>query len=313
MAVVFDRAVGVYHFFGDRVPRDIPIVEPKPRKINPWLRDGQPIVARVKAEGNVRTGIEQAIGLMGNLSQIIGNGDRVFVKPNLNSGDPFPAATDLPFLQAVIELILQSGARVTVGEASGAVWRPTRRVFEQRGVPGLAKKLGVELVAFDDKPGDWVQINISGNYLNRLVMPRSAYEADRMVYLPCMKTHVLSGFSGAIKLAFGFVAPGQRRGFHRGHLQEKLADVALCWQPDLVVMDGRKAFVTGGPHSGRLVEPDLVLASGDFVAIDVEAIKVLLSYRARNKLPADPWQLPQIANAVKHGLGPKEGKYTVVA
>jgi len=312
MAAVFDRVVGVYHFLGDRVPRDIPSAEPKPRRNNPWVRDGQPIVARVKVEGNVRTAIELAIGLMGNLSQIICKGDRVFVKPNLNSADPFPAATDLPFLQTVIELILESGARVTVGEGSGAVWRPTKRVFEQRGVPELARNLGVELIAFDDRPRDWVQVNIEGDYLKKVAMPRSAYEADKIIYVPCMKTHVLSGFSGAIKLAFGFVAPGQRRGFHRGHLQQKLADVALCWQPDLVIMDGRKAFVTGGPHSGRVVEPDLVLASGDFVAIDVEAIKVLLSYRARNKLPADPWQLPQIANAVKHGLGPKEGKYMAV-
>jgi len=143
-------------------------------------------------------------------------------------------------------------------------------------------------------------------------MPRSAYEADKMVYLPCMKTHNLGAFSGAIKLAFGFVAPGQRRSFHMGHLQEKLAEVSLCWQPDLIVMDGRKAFVSGGPTKGQLVEPGLVLSSGDLVAIDVEAMKVLLSYGASNKIPADPWELPQIAAALKQGLGSGVGKYTVV-
>jgi uncharacterized protein (DUF362 family) len=312
MAVVFDRIVGVYHFLGDGVPRDIPSVEPKPQTSNPWVRDNQPIVARVKVKGDIRLASEQAIALMGNLSQVIGKGDRVFIKPNFNSPDPFPASTDMPFLQTVTELVLETGAKVTIGEAAGAVWRPTRKVFEQRGVPELARKLGVELIAFEDRPSDWVQISVNGDYLSRVVMPRSAYEADKMIYMPCMKTHVLGGFSGAIKLAFGFVAPGQRRGFHRGHLQGKLADVALCWQPDLVIMDGRKAFVTGGPHSGQVVEPDLILVSGDFVAIDVEAIKVLLSYRARNKLPVDPWQLPQIAQAVRHGLGPSEGKYTVI-
>jgi uncharacterized protein (DUF362 family) len=312
MAVLFDRVVGVYHFLGDRIPRDIPSVEPKPRKSNPWLRDNQPIVAKVKAKGDVRLAIEQAIALMGNLKQAIGKGDRVFVKPNFNSPDPFPAATDMAFLQAVIELILETGAKVTIGESAGAVWRPTRKVFNQRGVPELARRLGVELIAFDDRPNDWVQININGDYLSRVVMPRSAYEADKMVYLPCMKTHILGAFSGAIKLIFGFVAPGQRRSFHLGHLQEKLAEVSLCWQPDLIVMDGRKAFVSGGPDKGQLVEPGLVLASGDFIAIDVEAMRVLLDYRASNKIPANPWELPQIATALKHGLGPGEGKYIVV-
>jgi len=287
-------------------------VEPKPRRSNPWLKDNQPIVAKVKAEEDIRLAIGQAIESMGDLRQAIGRGDRVLVKPNFNSPDPFPAATDLTFLQVVIELILETGAKVTIGESSGGVWRPTRKVFNQLGVSELARRLGVELIAFKDKPNNWVQIRINGDYLSKVVMPCSADEADKMVYLPCMKTHNLGAFSGTIKLAFGFVAPGQRRSFHFGHLQEKLAEVSLCWQPDLIVMDGRKALVSSGPAKGQLVETGLVLASGDLIAIDVEAMKVILDYRASNKIPDNPWELPQIATALKHGLGAGEGKYIVV-
>jgi uncharacterized protein (DUF362 family) len=312
VAVLFDRIVGVYHFLGDRIPAGIPSVEPKPRKSNPWLKNGQPVVAKIKAAGDIRLTVEQAIALVYGLERAIGRGDRVLVKPNFNSPDPFPASTDLAFLQAVIELILETGAKVTIGESAGAVWRPTRKVFNQLGMPELARRLGVELIAFDDRPNEWVQIKINGDYLSRVVMPRSAYEADKMVYLPCMKTHSLGAFTGAIKLVFGFVAPGQRRSFHLGHLQEKLADVNLCWQPDLIVMDGRKAFVSGGPDRGRLVETGLVLASGDLIAVDIEAMKVLLGYQGSNKIPANPWELAQIVVALKHGLGSGEGKYIVV-
>jgi uncharacterized protein (DUF362 family) len=312
MTVLFDRVVGVYHFLGDRVPKGISCVEPKPRKDNPWLRNDRPVVAKVEANGDIRLAIEEAVALMGNLSQVIGKGDRVLVKPNFNSPDPFPASTDLAFLQGVIELMLEAGAKVTIGESSGGVWRPTGKVFSQLGLPELARRLGVELIAFEDRANDWLEVRIHGDYLSKVIMPRSAYEADRIVYLPCMKTHNLAAFSGAIKLAFGFVAPGQRRGFHLGHLQEKLAEISLCWQPDLIVMDGRKAFVSGGPAKGQLAEPGLVLASGDLIAIDVEAMKVLLEYRASNRIPADPWKLPQVATALKHGLGAKEGEYIVV-
>jgi uncharacterized protein (DUF362 family) len=312
MAVFFDRMVGVYHFLGDRIPTGIPFVEPKPRRSNPWLRNNQPVVAKVKTKGDIQLAVGQAIALMGNLKQVINKSDRVLVKPNFNSPDPFPASTDLSFLQVVIELILETGAKVTIGESAGAVWRPTRKVFNQLGIPELARRLGVDLIAFDDRPNDWVQIKINGDYLSKVIMPRSAYEADKMVYLPCMKTHTLGAFTGAIKLIFGFVAPGQRRSFHLGHLQEKLADVNLCWQPDLIIMDGRKAFVSGGPNRGQVVEPDLVLASGDLIAIDIEAMKVLLDYRASNKIPANPWELTQIATALKHGLGAGEGKYIAV-
>jgi len=312
MAPLLDRVVGIYHFLGDRIPRGIPCVKPKPRRSNPWLKNNQPVIAKVKAQCDVRQTIEHVIALMGNLEQAIGRGDRVLVKPNFNSPDPFPAATDLAFLEAVIELILEAGGKVTIGESSGGVWRPTRKVFEQLGVPQLARRLSVELIAFDDRPNDWVRIKISGDYLSEVIMPRSAYEADKMVYLPCMKTHSIGAFSGAIKLAFGFVAPGQRRSAHLSHLQEKVAEVNLCWQPDLIIMDGRKAFVSGGPDKGQLVEPGLLLASGDLIAVDVEAMRVLLNYGASNNIPANPWELPQIATAVKHGLGVGEGQYLVL-
>ena len=312
MAPLLDRVVGIYHFLGDRIPRGIPCVKPKPRRSNPWLKNNQPVIAKVKAQCDVRQTIEHVIALMGNLEQAIGRGDRVLVKPNFNSPDPFPAATDLAFLEAVIELILEAGGKVTIGESSGGVWRPTRKVFEQLGVPQLARRLGVELIAFDDRPNDWVRIKISGDYLSEVIMPRSAYEADKMVYLPCMKTHSIGAFSGAIKLAFGFVAPGQRRSAHLSHLQEKVAEVNLCWQPDLIIMDGRKAFVSGGPDKGQLVEPGLLLASGDLIAVDVEAMRVLLNYGASNNIPANPWELPQIATAVRHGLGVGEGQYLVL-
>ncbi len=312
MAPLFDRIVGVYHFLGDRIPRNVPCVEPKPRRSNPWLKNNQPVVAKTEVQGDIRQAVGHTIALMGDLEQVLGRGDRVLVKPNFNSPDPFPAATDLAFLEVVIKLILEAGAKITIGESSGGVWRPTRKVFEQLGVPQLARRLGVELIAFDDRPNDWVRIKINGDYLSEVIMPRSAYEADKMVYLPCMKTHSIGAFSGAIKLAFGFVAPGQRRSAHLGHLQEKVAEVNLCWQPDLIIMDGRKAFVSGGPDKGQLVEPGLLLASGDLIAVDVEAMRVLLNYGASNNIPANPWDLPQIATAVKHGLGVGEGQYLVL-
>ncbi len=307
-----DRIVGVYHFLGDRIPRGIPRVEPKPYRSNAWMKNGRPVVSMVRARGDIRAAVEQSITLLGGLEKGIGRGDRVLVKPNFNSPDPFPASTDLAFLEVVVKLLLDVGAKVTIGESSGGLWRPTSKVFEQLGVPELARRLGVELIAFDDRSVAWVRMSVGGDFLSEAVMPRSAYEADRLVYLPCMKTHSIGAFSGAIKLAFGFIAPGQRRGAHVSHLQEKVAEVNLCWLPDLIIMDGRKAFVSGGPNKGETVEPGLLIASGDLIAVDVEAMKVLQDYGATNYIPANPWELPQVATALRHELGVGEGQYTVV-
>lgn len=308
----FDRTIGIYHFLFDRVPPNIPRVPPKQRKNNPWLRNGRPIVAKMNAVGNIRQSIDQTLAILGPLTGTISRGDKVMIKPNFNSDDPPPASTDLPFLKAVIEVILEMGAKVTIGESSGGIWRPTSRVFQRLHLYEFARSLGVGLIAFEEKGSEWVRITIDGDYLRSVVMPRSAYEADRLVYLPCLKTHRLARYSGALKLTFGFVNPGERRAFHLRYREEKLAEINLCWQPDLIIMDGRKAFTTGGPHRGHVVEPKILLASGDLVAIDVEAVKVLLSYNDRNNLLNDPWQLPQIEASINHKLGAARDGYVLI-
>jgi uncharacterized protein (DUF362 family) len=312
MASFADNLVGVYHFVTDRVRKNIPFVDPRPRPANPWLRGSQALVAKATAGGDVRDSINEVIVLLGSLEQVINRGDVVLLKPNFNSPDPYPGSTDLAFLRAVVELLLEGGARVTIGESSGGIWRPTRNVFRKLGMFELARHWGVELVAFEDKADDWVRIKVDGDYLNSVSMPRSAYEADKIVYLPCMKTHNIVRFSGALKLAVGFVHPGERRALHAHHLEQKIAEISLCWQPNLIIMDGRKAFVSGGPDKGQLLEPGMILASGDIVAIDVEAMRVLLAYQANNKLMADPRHLPQIIAALKHGLGTGKNNYMVV-
>lgn len=72
----------------------------------------------------------------------------------------------------------------------------------------------------------------------------------------------------------GFVKPFfDQIMFHMKYLREKLAELSLVVKPDLIIMDARKVFITGGPAKGTLHEPDLILASGNQVAIDVEGVR----------------------------------------
>ena len=58
----------------------------------------------------------------------------------------------------------------------------------------------------------------------------------------------------------------------------------------------------GGPCYGLARQPNVILASGDRVAVDVEAIRVLQRY-PECSLTADPWVYRQIREAVRLGLG----------
>ncbi len=312
MSTVADSIQGIYHFIADRTPGGLENVPPKPRKANVWQQDGVPLVSKVNAGADLKASIIKSLDLIGGLSKLAGPGDKVMVKPNFNSPDPFPASTDLDFLKIVLELLLQTGAKVTVGESSGGMWRPTRKTLAKLGVPEMLAKMGVELVAFDDHPKDWVQIETGGDYLIKATMPKSAYEATKLVYLPCLKTHSMARFTMSLKLGMGLIHPGERRAMHAKNLEQKVVEINLAWQPDLIIMDGRKSFVSGGPDKGELVEPGIVMASGDMVAIDVEGLKILLSYKANNKLFQNPWDSPQIVTALRHKLGSAEGAYKVI-
>ena len=309
---ILDNIRGIYHFLADRKPGELETKPPKPFLRSAWLRDGLPLVSRVSGVSELRPAVDRCLDLLGGLEQGIRAGDRVLVKPNFNSPDPYPGSTDLGFLRAVLELLKDAGARVLVGEGAGGIWRPTRNTVEKLGVPQLLQGMGIEFIAFDAGETDWVEVPIEGQYLDRVTVPRVAYEADRMVYLPCMKTHNLARFTLSLKLSMGLVHPGERRGFHLGNLEQKVAEINLFRQPDLMIMDGRKAFVSGGPAKGEEVEPGMIMASGDMVAMDLEGVKVLQCYPADNKLGADPYQLPQIAAALKHGLSAAGGDYEVV-
>jgi uncharacterized protein (DUF362 family) len=186
----------------------------------------------------------------------------------------------------------------------------TRHVMEATGTLAKVKDTGAETIFFDEQK--WVKINVGGQYLRSVSLPERAMEADKVVYLCNLKTHFRADFSLSLKLAFGFVKQSERLAFHLRHLKEKLVDVNLVVHPDLIIADGRKCFITGGPFSGEVREPNVILASGDRVALDVEAIKIIASYEG-SKLKDDPWSYTQIRRAVELGLGVKnEQEYKVV-
>jgi geranylgeranyl pyrophosphate synthase len=80
----------------------------------------------------------------------------------------------------------------------------------------------------------------------------------------------------------------------------------FAFRPDLIIMDGRRSFISGGPSHGEQVKPGLILVSGDPVACDVTGIKILQEYypnMAQNKITTYAWFQKQILQAVKIGIG----------
>lgn len=224
---------------------------------------------------------------------------------------PPPASSDPELLRTVVDLLFEHGAgQVVVGESSMQTLS-TKKVMTKTGALEKLQGSGAEVVFFDD--GKWVKVDVGGKYLKRVSLPERALQADKVVYCCCMKTHSLADFSFSLKLTLGFCKGSERLAFHMQHLKEKLVDLNLVTHPNLIIMDGRKCFITGGPLKGEMRQPDVIMASGDRVAIDVESIKLIESFEGA-VLKDDPWNYPQIKHAVDLALGARNDKeYAVVS
>jgi uncharacterized protein (DUF362 family) len=281
------------------------------RRENVFVRDGKALVSKVSVEGQgSKESILRAVDLIGGFGKVVEKGDEIWLKPNFNTGDAPPGSSDPDFVKAVVELLYEHGAeKVFVGESSMSSLS-TRKVFEETGMLKKAEEAGAEVVFFDE--GKWVKTSTGGKYLRSVSLPESALHTKKLVHVCCMKTHRWAKFTLSLKLSVGFMKPWERGMLHARHLEEKIADLNLVVHPGLVIMDGRKCFISGGPACGELRTPDLVMASGDRTALDVEAIKVIKSYEG-SSLTEDPWNYGQVRRAVELGFGIKSPEdYAVI-
>ncbi len=244
------------------------------------------------------------------------SGKKVAIKANFNSADPFPASTHLETLRAIVKILKSSGAHeLTLAERSGM--GNTAQVLEQMGVLGLSKELGFNTIILDELVKDgWVKFERGKtHWLHGFYMAKVFQDADKIVQTCCLKTHRFGGhFTLSLKNSVGLIAkkvPGGMYDYmwelHGSPFQRQMiAEINSHYKLDLVLMDGIKAFVTGGPEKGKVVEPELLLASKDRVAIDAVGVAILKMYGAKGKVgEEDIFMQDQLKRAAELDLGVK--------
>jgi uncharacterized protein (DUF362 family) len=247
------------------------------------------------------------------------SGKRVALKANFNSADPFPASTHPDTLRAIAEILKKAGAeRVTLAERSGM--GVTRRVLEEMGVFELGEKVGFEVVVSDElAKGEWVKFGREGtHWLKGFCIAKCFVDSDVIVQTCCLKTHRFGGhFTLSLKNSVGLVAkrvPGEVYDYmwelHTSPFQRQMiAEINRHYAVDVVVVDGIRAFINGGPERGEVVEPNLMLASKDRVAIDAVGVAILRFYGATGNVgKGGIFELEQIRRAAELGIGVKSAK-----
>jgi len=248
--------------------------------------------------------IEKALDLHGGLSKFISKGDQVLLKPNFNTGDPFPASSDPEFLLTVIKKVLDITSDVNIIESS-MLRLKTEEVIN--GIMGdELKELGVPIITEQDFKYESIDLKTLGaEYIKNVKLPQEILDTEaKIILLPCLKTHFVAHFTGALKLAVGFMEKKQRIRLHLSRsVPEKVAELNLGYKPHLIIMDARKIFVTKGPTDGQVEKPQKILIGTNRTDIDLEGVKLIQSYGADNKLlNTKPEEVRTVKRALELGI-----------
>lgn len=259
-------------------------------------------VSKIKVNGNLKESIKSVVDALGGGPNFIKSGEKIFLKPNFNTADPYPASSDFEFLKAVIELVYDFGAKqVILGDAC-TFYQNTKDVLKKKNAYEL-EKVGPNTKVMNFTEYKWIKKTVpNGKYLKNVSIPEILERVDKLILLPCMKTHSWAQFTGALKLSVGFMKPSERLLLHASHLQEKIAELNLVINPDLIIMDGRKCFITKGPSEGEIREPGVILASKSRVDIDIEGMKIIKGFPGNSLEKIDPENIIQIKRSRELGI-----------
>lgn len=239
--------------------------------------------------------VRRAVDLLGGMTAFVKSGDRVLIKPNLLKAEsPDSAVTTHPeVVRSVVRLVHECGGRPMVGDSPGM--GDLKKVAEKTGILDVVIEEGSELVEFIDV----AKVKNRGRF-QRFEVARVAHEADVIINLPKLKTHGMTVLTGAVKNLFGCI-PGKRKiqwhfnaGVNHDLFMRMLVELYAYLDPQITIMDAIVGMEGNGPGSGDPRPIGAILASGDGVALDIVAGKIV---------GVPPEKLPTIKAAAAAGIG----------
>jgi uncharacterized protein (DUF362 family)/ferredoxin len=247
-------------------------------------------------EGRVRGAVRAGLDLLGGISTFVKPHEKIVAKPNLLLGaDPARCVNTHPSVfRAVGELLQEAGADVYYGDSP--CFGKCEANMRKAHLKQVADELGIRLADFDS--GRQTS-HPDGLLIKSFVIANGVLDSDGLVSLPKLKTHALTRFTGAIKNQFGCI-PGLHKSQYHVKLPNPydfatmLVDVNTLVAPRLWVMDGIMAMEGNGPRSGRPKKLGVLLFSGDPIAMDATACRII---------GLDPEAVPTSAPGERAGLG----------
>ena len=212
----------------------------------------------------------------------------IVIKPNFAAGtyvDPKThVISDLDLLRSIIEYfaIVNENAKIYIAEGDSTGYGFAYLKFEHLNLPeslGLTEK-ALQQVELLDLSRDRLQRVESENLKRYISIDRQLWlseillNADLKVNLSNLKTHAVTGYTGACKNLFGCL-PDLEKYHNHPYIHEVIHDLVLAIRPDLNVIDAFYGMEKNGPVQGIDID------TGCSIAISV--LVILLLHKTKQK------------------------------
>jgi uncharacterized protein (DUF362 family)/Pyruvate/2-oxoacid:ferredoxin oxidoreductase delta subunit len=243
--------------------------------------------------GKVDESIDRLVSMMGGMTLFVQPNERIVLKPNLLlPAKPEQAVTTHPrVVAAIARMVKKEGAFAVIADSPGSGYKYNEKalntLYRKCGMYEAAEESGAEL-NFDTtyKPVSFLQ----GKLIKHFDVIAPVMEADAVLNLCKLKTHVLMGFTGAVKNNFGVIPGLAKPGYHaklhdQDHFADMLLDLAEYVSPRLSIMDAVTGMEGDGPGAaGTPRQIGLLLGSKNPLALDIIAGEIIGLRREQNPL-----------------------------
>lgn len=245
----------------------------------------------------LETSLKTLLEPWGGITAFVKPGDRVLLKPNLLTGSrPTKECVTRPELvAAVAKLVIEAGGKPFLGDSPA--FGSALGVARSNGYLPLIESLNLPIVEFQGKRYQTVSEGF-----DHLRLSKEAMEADVVINLPKLKSHVQLTLTMGVKNLFGCV-PGKMKAWW--HLEagkdvnrfgEMLVETARAINPNLTILDAIIGHEGNGPSGGEPRELGILAASDHVFSLDRTIVDLI---------QVDPNLVPTVAASQRLGLCPE--------
>lgn len=245
----------------------------------------------------LRASLETLLEPLGGIGAFVKKGDRVLLKPNLLTAGRLgkECITRPELVYSVAQFVKEAGGKPFFGDSPA--FGSAMGVAKANGYLPMMEELNLPIVEFHGQRYETQSVAF-----NHLRLSKEAMEADVVINLPKVKSHMQLTLTMGVKNLFGCV-PGKMKawwhmeaGKDEKRFGEMLVETARAINPDLTILDGIIGHEGNGPSGGEPRQLNILGASSDVFALDRSILEIL---------NVEPAIVPTVAASQRLGLCPE--------